>query len=32
VDQPVLTGFGRGVVYLARTDADELQWLGRYRL
>lgn len=27
-----LAGFGRGVVYLARTDADDLQWLGRYRL
>jgi len=27
-----LAGFGRGVVYLARTDADDLLWLGRYRL
>ncbi len=30
--QTRLAGFGRGVVYLARTDADDLQWLGRYRL
>lgn len=27
-----LVGFGRGVVYLARSDRDDLQWLGRYRL
>ena len=27
-----LVGFGRGVLYLARSDNDELQWLGRYRL
>jgi hypothetical protein len=27
-----LAGFGSGVVYLARTDDDDLQWLGRYRL
>lgn len=27
-----LAGFGREVVYLVRSDNDELQWLGRYRL
>lgn len=27
-----LVGFGQGVAYLARTDVDDLQWLGRYRL
>jgi hypothetical protein len=27
-----LVGFGRGVVYLSRSDADDLEWLGRYRL
>ena len=27
-----LAGFGRGVVYLARTDDDDLIWLSRYRL
>jgi hypothetical protein len=27
-----VAGFGRGVVYLARTDADDLLWLARYRL
>lgn len=27
-----LIGFGQGAAYLARTDADDLQWLGRYRL
>jgi hypothetical protein len=27
-----LAGFGRGVVYLVRTDSDELEWLGRYPL
>lgn len=26
-----LEGFGRGVAYLVRTDADDLQWLERYR-
>lgn len=26
-----LVAFGAGVVWLARTDADDLQWLGRYR-
>lgn len=25
-------GFGAGVVYLARKDADDLEWLERYRL
>jgi len=24
-------GFGNGVVYLAHTDSDDLQWLERYR-
>lgn len=27
-----VVGFGRGVVYLARTDQDDLQWLERYRI
>jgi hypothetical protein len=27
-----LLGFGAGVVYLARTDADDLQWIERYRI
>ena len=27
-----LVGFGSGTIYLARTDADDLQWLERYRL
>jgi len=27
----VLLGFGRGVLYLGRTDDDGLQWLERYR-
>lgn len=27
-----LAGFGAGVVYLVRADADDLEWLGRYRL
>jgi len=26
-----LVGFGHGVAYLVRTDADDLQWLERYR-
>ena len=26
-----LVGFGKGVAYLVRTDADGLEWLGRYR-
>ena len=25
-----VAGFGRGTVYLVRTDEDELQWLERY--
>lgn len=27
-----VVGFGRGTVYLARTDQDDLQWLERYRI
>lgn len=27
-----LAGFGAGVAYLVRTDADDLEWLGRYPL
>ena len=27
-----VVGFGRGMVYLARTDQDDLQWLERYRI
>lgn len=27
-----LLGFGRGTVYLARIDEDDLQWVERYRL
>lgn len=30
--QTRLAGFGRGVAFLARTGADDLVWLGRYRL
>ena len=26
-----LLGFGNGVVYLVRTDEDDLQWIERYR-
>jgi hypothetical protein len=26
-----LAGFGKGVVYLARTDEDDLVWLQRVR-
>jgi hypothetical protein len=26
-----LAGFGRGVVYLVRSDGDDLQWLSRHR-
>ena len=26
-----VVGFGRGVVYVSRTDHDGLQWLGRYQ-
>jgi hypothetical protein len=26
-----MVGFGAGTVYLARTDADDLQWLEKYR-
>jgi hypothetical protein len=26
-----LVGFGRGALYLVRTDEDGLEWLGRYR-
>lgn len=26
-----VVGFGRGVVYVSRTDEDGLQWLGRYQ-
>ena len=25
-------GFGEGVTYLIRTDADDLQWIERYRI
>jgi hypothetical protein len=27
-----LAGFGRGVVFLVRTDEDDLEWMGRYPL
>jgi hypothetical protein len=27
-----VVGFGRGTVYLSRIDADDLQWLERYRI
>lgn len=27
-----VVGFGAGTVYLARTDADDLQWLEKYRM
>jgi hypothetical protein len=27
-----LLGFGRGTVYAARIDEDDLQWVERYRL
>jgi hypothetical protein len=27
-----VVGFGRGIVYVSRTDDDGLQWLGKYDL
>ena len=30
-DNSRVIGFGHGVVYVARTDEDDLQWLERYR-